>query len=162
MHSQERGKLPLKDGMNSPTMNQNNLRVERIYFPVVWTFYFRSKWRLIFLSRPITCCTNKMNYSVYSNNKKQACCHLATPGRKGIKIWKKSIFFSCRNSIICYYFRTMRSNEITHCSSFHLLRPEAEILQEYSTSYGNTANLGHFLQRSSQIQEDCNNFQGIL
>ncbi len=38
-------------------------------------------------------CTNKMNYSVYSNNKKQAGCYLATPDHKSIKIWKKSNFF---------------------------------------------------------------------
>jgi hypothetical protein len=50
-------------------------------------------WVLIFLSRLIIYYTSKMNYSVYSKNRVQECCPLATSDRKGTKNWGKWIIF---------------------------------------------------------------------
>ena len=98
MPFQERRKLLLTKGMNTPTKTQNSLRVEMICFPFTRAFDARSNYWLIFLSRSFIYYTGKMNYSVYSKNRVQECCLLATSGRKGTKSLKKSIIFPQWNS----------------------------------------------------------------
>ena len=98
MYSQESEKVLLKRGTNSPVEIQNRLLVELIYFSSVGTFDLKSKQWVIFLFRSIIYHTNKKDYSIYSSNKGQACCHLATPGHKSTKNWKRSNFFPQFNS----------------------------------------------------------------
>ena len=163
MPFQERRKLLLTRGMNSPAKTQNSLRVEMICFLFTRAFDARSNYWLIFLSRSFIYYTGKMNYSVYSKNRAQECCLLATSGHKGTKSWKKSIIFPRRNSnnLLLALVQTVKRKHISFiCPSLTALR--WDIFQEYSKTYRNSANFAHFCQKNSRIQWDSNKFRGVL
>ena len=136
-------------------MYQTSAKIEVTVFPCVWTLHIRSTKQVLFLSWPIIYCTNKLDYSIYSYNKRELCCHLSRAARKRSQILKSAFFSLCQRPAFGCIFINFR---LAHSRAFFFLSISYRLEVKYTA---NTRKLHEIVRKWHNFRSKALDFREI-